>query len=177
MAYQLPISASGFLGKGSRQDFGSISDCWRNSLVSIRLDNISGSKIFSFITRVGVDNSPLDSDGFREMRCRNFSGAKTLSQQWKRLVLDKRADVTSKALTATVKPLFQVMTNYGVAAIDLEDLPDADGINGVHLAVVLRATFSYRDRTRGWDSALCKARKALSRDGIDEKDALVGLIY
>ena len=99
----------------------------------------------------------------------------SLAEKWKNRILNRDAALTANELTVTVKPVFQTLTALGANAIDLRDLP-VDQVNGVHLAVVLRATFKHRKRTHGWEEALAVARKALVRDGLEERDALAGLI-
>lgn len=94
---------------------------------------------------------------------------------WKLLVLDPSARIDAETLSQTTIPLFKSLSGGGPLAIDLTDLPQ-DRINGVHLAVVLRATFGRRHDTPGWDDALNQARIALRRDGLNEGDALMGLI-
>jgi hypothetical protein len=69
----------------------------------------------------------------------------------------------------------QALLAYGPAAIDLRGLP-VDRVNGMHLAVVLRATFSRKAQTPGWDQALVIAQAALQRDNISVASALGGLL-
>jgi hypothetical protein len=141
----------------------------------VKVDTVSGARFFALATRPGSQASPLDSDGFHQVRQHSCGEAKELAEQWKKLVLDRNAAVNANGLTSTVKPLFQALSRLGPGAIDLRGLP-TDKVNGVHLAVVLRATFSMKTRTPGWEEALGIARNALKRDCIDEADALSGLI-
>ncbi|MNX82943.1 hypothetical protein D3C86_1146860 [compost metagenome] len=94
---------------------------------------------------------------------------------WKKLVLNPSAKIDAASLSETTMPLFQALADGGPQSIDLADLP-LERVNGVHLAVVLRATFSRKHEVSGWHEALHKARTALRRDGISEEDALMGLL-
>jgi type I restriction enzyme R subunit len=98
----------------------------------------------------------------------------TPEPSWKSLVIDPAAKIDAEALSKTTMPLFKALSAGGPKSIDLTNLPQ-DRINGVHLAVVLRATFARRHETPGWDDALTQARIALKRDGLSEDDALMGL--
>jgi hypothetical protein len=139
------------------------------------VDSMSRSKLFTVAVRIGAQDSYLDSDGYaHEVECRSAE-ANALTEKWKTRVLNRSAAVNSNALTVTVKPIFEALTLLGAGAVDLRGLPTTE-VNGVHLAVVLRATFKQRERTPGWKEALSVAREALCRDGLDEKDALIGLI-
>ncbi|WP_124590317.1 hypothetical protein [Burkholderia cepacia] len=136
--------------------------------------SMSGAMLFMFTTEVGAEASPLDSDSFTRAVMHNSEEANSLASQWKALVLDPDAAVTAKALGRTVKPLFKALSQLGAGAVDLRQLP-IDRVNGVHLAVVLRATLSFKERTLGWEEALDVARQALRRDGLNEADALMGV--
>lgn len=94
---------------------------------------------------------------------------------WKKLVLNPTAKADAASLYETTMPLFQALADGGPQSIDLTDLP-FERVNGVHLAVVLRATFSHKHEVLGWQEALHKARMALRRDGLSEQDALMGLL-
>jgi hypothetical protein len=139
------------------------------------IEGMSRSKLFTVAVRIGTQDSYLDSDGYaHEVQCRSAE-ANALTAKWKTQVLNRGAAVNANALTVTVKPVFEALTLLGAGAVDLRDLSTKE-VNGVHLAVVLRATYKQRERTPGWKDALAIAREALSRDGLDEKDALIGLI-
>lgn len=150
---------------------------WPNAslLGWIRTETKTGSWVFPFVSRIGTQESQLDSAGFKDARKKIVDEAKDMEAQWGKLVLERNAEVTANALSATVKPLFKALSSLGAGAIDLRSLP-AERVNGVHLAVVLRATLSQKELTPGWEEALEVARAALRRDGIDEADALIGMI-
>lgn len=120
-------------------------------------------------------DSLLDSVGFKTARTAHQRAIAELAADWKQQLLDRHAELSANALTKTVKPVFKALTLYGAGAVDLRGL-SAETVNGVHLAVVLRATLTRRFMTPGWSDALVVARAALQRDGIDETDALAGLI-
>jgi hypothetical protein len=138
------------------------------------IKTISGARFLIFLKRPGTDTSPLDCDGFSKARERSTEETKALAAKWMSLMLDKSAPVNANALTKTVKPLFEALSRYGAGAVDLRGLR-AEQVNGVHLAVVLRATFSRKQQTLGWEHALSVARDALRRDGLEDDDALAGL--
>lgn len=95
--------------------------------------------------------------------------------KWKSLLLNPSAEINANALSLTVKNLFEAILEYGQMTIDLRGLP-IEKVNGVHLAVILRATFSKKNNTPGWDEALLIVKDALKRDGLDEANVLFGLI-
>lgn len=135
---------------------------------------ISNARIFVILGSASSSDSPLDGEAFRQAskeRQREFTSLET---QWKAQVLGPNSGVDAKSLTKTVKVVFQAVTQYGGAAIDLRDLPQ-ERVNGMQLAVVLRATMARRELTKGWAEALEVARAALRRDGLDDSDALSGL--
>ncbi len=101
--------------------------------------------------------------------------ALVLAAQWKTSLLDRAAGRRSRDLSRTVEPVMEALLSFGPAAIDLRDLP-ADRVNGMHLAVVLRATFTRRAQTPGWNQALAVAQAALRRDNISVDSALSGLL-
>lgn len=86
---------------------------------------------------------------------------KSWTTEWKRSVRDIDAPTDSAALSKTVEPLFSVMARFGPNAIDLTDFQD-DRFNGVHMAVVLRATSSRKSDVPGWDAAFSFAVSALT---------------
>ncbi|MNL07001.1 hypothetical protein D3C87_1276590 [compost metagenome] len=96
------------------------------------------------------------------------------TSKWLARVLDKRLAQTSSELTKTVKAVFSVLSQFGPDAINLRHLPE--GVNGVHLAVVLRSTADELEDTPAWRDALALAERALVRDGTDPQDALLGMI-
>jgi hypothetical protein len=136
---------------------------------------ITDARFTALPPQPGTQRSLLDSEGFERVRSEGLTAVRTLATQWKKRLLDREAPVSANALTSTVKPVFHALSSLGAEAIDLRNLP-VEQVNGVHLAVVLRATLSFKERTPGWEEALQVARAALQRDRIDENDALIGLI-
>lgn len=98
-----------------------------------------------------------------------------LAAKWKTLVLDRSAGSKAKDLTKTTEPVFEALLKFGPSAIDLRNLPE-ELINGSHLAVVLRATFTRRAEVPGWRRALQIAKKNLESSGANVKSVLGGLI-
>lgn len=94
---------------------------------------------------------------------------------WKRRVMDSELPGKAADLTATVKSVMYELLNGGPEAINLAELC-APWVNGRHLAVVLRATYSKRSETPGWHVALEVAKVALQRDGANVDEALYGLL-
>lgn len=139
--------------------------------------SISDAKFAPMVGRpiTEMAESLLDSVGFKAARTAHQKAISELAATWKQQLLNRHAELSANALTKTVKPVFKALTLYGAGAIDLRGL-SADTVNGVHLAVILRATLTRKSMTPGWSEALSVARTALHRDGIDETDALAGLI-
>jgi hypothetical protein len=98
-----------------------------------------------------------------------------LAAKWKALVLDPSAGCKSKDLIKTTEPVFEALLKFGPSAIDLRDLQE-EMVNGAHLAVVLRATFTRRTEVPGWSRALQIAKKNLESSGANVKSVLGGLI-
>ncbi|WP_144006823.1 hypothetical protein [Pelomonas sp. KK5] len=95
--------------------------------------------------------------------------------EWKRRVMNSELPGKAIDLTATVKSLMSELLNGGAKAVDLSDLR-APLVNGRHLAVVLRATYTRRSEMPGWKKALEVAKVALLRDGANVEEALYGLL-
>ena len=70
---------------------------------------------------------------------------------------------------------FEALVELGPGSINLNGLV-ASRVQGEHLASILRMTSSFRDLTPGWEFALEVAKDALSRGGVDYREALAGLI-
>jgi hypothetical protein len=94
--------------------------------------------------------------------------------KWLSRVLDRTLAPNSAELTKTVRPVFELLSQFGSESIDLRHLPET--VNGVHLAAVLRSTADELDGTDAWRQALALAQRALLRDGLDPQDALLGMI-
>jgi len=139
--------------------------------------SISNAQFASMVGQPTTEmaDSLLDSVGFKTARTAHQKEIAELAAGWKRQLLDRHAELSANALTKTVKPVFKALTLFGAGAVDLRGL-SVETVNGVHLAVVLRATLTRKAQTLGWSEALSVARAALQRDGIDETDALAGLI-
>jgi hypothetical protein len=93
---------------------------------------------------------------------------------WHVNLFDRYASNDALALSKTTKPLIRALLKGGPESIDLRNL-DINKVNGMHLAVILRATSSKRDSVPGWREALTLARAALLRDNINANNALIGL--
>ena len=135
---------------------------------------MSGAQFMGPTAQFGIIRVKLGTEDTSLFRQQNAEGVQKFAEEWKALLLDRDAPVTAKALMATVKPLFQALSVYGAGAVDLSGL-SPDSVNGMHLAVILRATFSRKNQTVGWETALSVAREALNRDCINPDRALAGL--
>ena len=98
-----------------------------------------------------------------------------LASAWKRHVLEIDAPTDVDTLSATARGVLGAVARLGPKSIDLSTF-EPDHINGEHLAVVLRATYTWRAETPGWLDAVQVARVALERAGLDPGDALIGLL-
>lgn len=93
---------------------------------------------------------------------------------WKQRVLDRSLGWTANDLSVTTRSILQEVSSADTwAVIDLRGLP-VDQVNGMHLAMTLRA-IGYPKVVAGWDEALLVAREALIRDGLNANDALYGM--
>jgi hypothetical protein len=136
---------------------------------------ISNARIFVILGTASSSTSPLDGEAFRQTSTERQQVLRSLEEQWKAQVLNPNSEVDAKSLTKTVKVVFETLTQFGSAALDLRNLPQ-EKVNGVQLAVVLRSTLSRKESTKGWVEALEVAREALRREGKAEEDALSGLL-
>lgn len=120
----------------------------------------------------GLDDSAVESiqAGVRRIQERT-----RLEAGWKDRVLNCKLTVDSAELTRTAKSVMAALTKFGDEAIDLSALP-ADRVNGMHLAVLLRATWTRKESTKGWKTALGIARAALANQGVDPSEALIGMV-
>lgn len=121
------------------------------------------------------EKSLLDTAEYKSERVRVEEIRKAYEREWKSQVLDPRAEISANALTRTLRPVLGALLELGPGAIDLTDLPQGL-VSGVHLAVVLRATFRRQESAPGWENALQVARYALSLQGLDEGKVLSGLL-
>ena len=134
---------------------------------------ISGARFFS--GSVESEKSLLDTTQYQTERARVDALRKAYEREWKSQVLDPHAELSASALTRTLRPVMGALLELGPGAIDLTNLPQGS-VSGVHLAVVLRATFRRQESAPGWENALQVARFALSYQGLDEDKVLSGLL-
>jgi hypothetical protein len=95
------------------------------------------------------------------------------NRAWLQRVLDPRLEGNSTELTKTTRAVFGVLAKHGPQVINLDGFTR---VNGMHLAMVLRATADELDNTNSWKKALGLARSALESSGVDPKIALYGLL-
>ncbi len=124
---------------------------------------------------VGLSQAEFVSDvGPRETgQLMEWSEVQHHNRAWLRRVLDPNISGTSAELTKTTRAVFEVLARYGARAINLAGF--GDRVNGMHLAMVLRATADELEGTEAWENALVVARSSLERAGIDPSIALYGL--
>ncbi len=97
------------------------------------------------------------------------------SDSWQSLLLRRDAPADTDALTWTILAVYFAIGNKGLPAINLGSVTVC-GVNGVHLAAILRATAVQRELVPGWHYALGVAWAALVQSNQDACDALNGLI-
>ena len=107
------------------------------------------------------------------MNLKRSSGSKQHNQVWLQRVLDPHISGSAVELTRTTRAVFETLAHHGANAINLADL--SGQVNGMHLAMVLRATADELDGTETWKKALAIARTSLEHVGIDPDIALYGL--
>lgn len=157
-------------GFGSGMNTAAVAQSTAESRVA---KTISGAHFYA--DKPENEKSPLDSSAYRAARSRASVIREAYAKEWKEHVLNPQAEVSANALTKTVRPVIRALLELGPGGVDLSDLPHGR-VNGVHLAVVLRATLRRQVATPGWEEALEKARYALARDRIDEAKVLSGLL-
>lgn len=97
------------------------------------------------------------------------------AQRWRQFVQDSDSSSDVDALTSTVEATLEFIATYGPRALDLRNL-DSSEVQGEHLAALLRASSTWRNDVPGWVDAVDVAKEALRRAGVDEQDALFGMI-
>jgi hypothetical protein len=153
----LPIN----MGIGSVQKHDSLS-----TVYFFLRDETFGQRVFGFARVSAIGTQP---HGY--LSAANDSHAIA----WQRHLLDLNASTDVDALSETVESVLEVLSAHGPTAIDLTNLSDK-GVQGEHLAAILRTTSAWDSQTPGWYQALHVAKLALQREGIDPQDALYGLI-
>lgn len=77
-------------------------------------------------------------------------------------------------LTPVAQSIFAHLATLPFEYLDFRKIPkDA---NALRLATSLRATFSHKETILGWDEGLLMCIDACLRDGVDARDALMGLL-
>lgn len=94
---------------------------------------------------------------------------------WLQRVLNPALDGSAAELTETTRAVFEVLARHGVGAIALHGFDPAP-VNGMHLAMVLRATADELEGDPRWQRALVRARAALDAAGVNPSEALYGLL-
>ncbi len=140
---------------------------------SSRQGGMSGARFDS--QSEAAQTAQLDSALYRSARFSEAKKREEFNRQWRERVLLPDAPLTANALTETAKPVFEALLELGDWAIDLSGLCPSE-VNGVHLAVILRATLRHKQTTKGWESALEVARQALRLANVDERKVLSGLV-
>jgi hypothetical protein len=130
-----------------------------------RLLNFGASSLISFI----------DSEVILRVVQAQTAAISFQASAWKHYVLSTDAPTDVDSISQTIEHVFETVVQFGPEAIDLTGI-DPQKVNGEHLAALLRATFTWRDRTPGWQYGLQVARIALERSGGDPRDALIGLM-
>lgn len=126
-----------------------------------------------------VSPSLSHSEFFPEMSPREsgqlmeWSEIQKWNRAWLQRVLNAQLVGNAAELTKTTRAVFEVLARYGSSAINLQGF--GSRVNGMHLAMVLRATADELDATEPWKKALGIARTALEAAGVDPKVALYGL--
>lgn len=95
------------------------------------------------------------------------------NRPWLQRVLNSGINGNAAELTVTTRAVFEVLARHGSDAIRLDGF--SSHVNGMHLAMVLRATADELENTDAWKKALAIARTALEDAGIDPDVALYGL--
>lgn len=98
-----------------------------------------------------------------------------LESTWRGRILNPVLPASQSELTKTAKSVMEAIAKFGDEAIDLTILP-ADRINAKHLAVLLRATWTRKQATKGWKDALEATRTALANQGVNPDEALIGMV-
>jgi hypothetical protein len=99
----------------------------------------------------------------------------TAAQAWRTGLFDLSAPYNADGLTPTVMGTYRFLMSFGPRAIDLRGL-NVHAVNGMHLATILRSTYSWRGEIPGWREAVIVACKALERGGFSVEDAAGDLL-
>lgn len=95
------------------------------------------------------------------------------NRAWLQRVLNPELPGSAAELTKTTRAVFEVLARHGPGAINLRGF--GPGVNGMHLAMVLRAIADELEGDPSWQRAVGYARSALEQAGIEPAEALYGL--
>ena len=136
----------------------------------------SGAYIHDYGLSLPSDQSNPDSTlwALEGHRARNMAVIGALATVWKKHLMNVQAATDVDAISETIDAAYEAIDQFGVGALDFSGF-DPDEVNGEHLAALLRATYSVRAWTLGWNDALQVAEQALKAAHVDVDDALAGL--
>jgi hypothetical protein len=97
------------------------------------------------------------------------------TNQWRRHMFDPLAPSHVDALTETVEATLDFIAEFGPETLSLQGI-QYNFVQAEHLAAVLRASSTWRDRVPGWSDALVAAVAAVQTAGHDPKDVLFGMV-
>lgn len=118
--------------------------------------------------------SPMDTVAYESYKATAMRKISKLSARWHKSLLDVASDSSSKALAYTTKLIFESIIKFGPTSVDLTGL-EAEKVNPMHLAVILRVTKNRKSLVPGWDEALKVAVAALQLHKLNEDVVLVGI--
>ena len=128
-----------------------------------------------FISPLSEKVSTLDSPAYIAEQNRSRSAIDESASNWLRYTLDVSASTDVDTLSETVDAIYDAIDRFGPGAVNFTNLPTA-GINGVHLAAILRSTYAFKNQVIGWVHGRDVAIKALRTANIEIDDALAGLL-
>lgn len=135
---------------------------------------LSAAKIGQ-VSTISRRDSFLDSPAFLKEQSKIRDAICKLEENWGRHLFDPYAPTDVDTISETIEYAYDAISQFGPGAVDLTKI-SLPSLNSEHISALLRATFSFRDKTPGWQRALFVAQMALERDGIDVNDALAGLL-
>jgi len=96
-------------------------------------------------------------------------------EKYKIFVVDKNADDSVDALTETASSLLDYLGTHRIEDIDFTGFK-VNEVNPQHLCVILRLTYIWSSKIKGWDEALSVAKEASLKNNFEPSDILYGLL-
>ena len=97
------------------------------------------------------------------------------TKQWRRHIFNPRSSADVNMLTETVEATLDFVLEFGPESLSLKSIQNSL-VQAEHLAALLRASSTWRNKIPGWSEALVAAVAAVKSAGQDPEDVLFGMV-